>query len=66
MLGKSIDASGGWDSFLDTDVLFYGSLYIDGLLPIGKLVTKVYSFDQINESIRDLEEGKLIRGVVEI
>ncbi|HEY4495237.1 MAG TPA: alcohol dehydrogenase catalytic domain-containing protein [Candidatus Paceibacterota bacterium] len=66
MLGKTIDASGGWDSFLDTDVLFYGSLYIDGLLPIGKLVTKVYSFDQINESIRDLEEGKLIRGVVEI
>lgn len=66
MLGKTIDASGGWDSFLDTDVLFYVSLYLDGLLPIGKLITKVYSFDQINESIEDLESGKLIRGVVKI
>lgn len=66
MLGKTIDASGGWDSFLDTDVLFYGSLYLNGLLPIGKLVTKVYSFDRINESIGDLEEGRLIRGVVKI
>jgi len=66
MLGKTIDASGGWDSFLDKDVSFYASLYLDGLLPIGKLITQVYSFDQINESIRDLEEGKLIRGIVKI
>ena len=66
MLGKTIDASGGWDSFLDKDVSFYASLYLDGLLPIGKLITQVYSFNQINESIRDLEEDKLIRGVVKI
>ena len=66
MLGKTIDATWGGGSFLDKDVPFYAYEYLNGLLPLDKLVTKVYSLDQINEGLKDLEEGKLIRGIVEI
>lgn len=66
MLGKTIDATWAGDSFLDKDVPFYAYEYLSGRLPLDKLVTKVYSFDKINEGLKDLEEGKLIRGIVKI
>lgn len=66
MLGKTIDATWGGGSFLDKDVPFYSSLYLKGKLPIEKLITKIYLFDEINKGLNDLETGKLIRGVMNI
>jgi Zn-dependent alcohol dehydrogenase len=37
-----------------------------GKLPIDKLITRSYSLDQINEAFQDLQNGKLIRGVIKI
>ncbi len=66
MLGKTIDATWGGGSFLDKDVPFYACEYLSGRLQLDKLLTKIYSFDEINEGLKDLEEGKLIRGIVKI
>ena len=62
--GKKLRGTWGGECFLDTDIPFYAQEYLKGKFPFGKLITKIYSFDQINDGIRDLEEGNLIRGVV--
>lgn len=64
--GKKLRGTWGGECFLDEDIPFYASEYLKGNLPIEKLITEVYSFDQINQGLKDLEEGKLIRGIVKI
>lgn len=64
--GKKLRGTWGGECFLDKDVPFYAQEHLKGKLPLGKLITRVYSFDKINDGIRDLEDGKLIRGVVKI
>ena len=64
--GKKICGSWGGGCFLDRDIPFYASEYLEGNFPIEKLITKIYPLDNINEGIKDLEAGKLIRGVVKI
>ncbi len=64
--GKKLRGTWGGECFLDKDVPFYASEYLKGNLPIEKLITEVYSFNQINQGLKDLEEGKLIRGIVRI
>ena len=64
--GKKLRGTWGGECFLDKDIPFYANEYLNSSLPIQKLITKVYSFDQINEGLKDLEEGKLIRGIVKI
>ncbi|MCS7255538.1 MAG: NDMA-dependent alcohol dehydrogenase [Thermomicrobium sp.] len=39
-------------------------LYRDGKLKLDELVTHRYRLDQINQAYQDLEEGKVIRGVL--
>lgn len=64
--GKQLRGAWGGGCFPDKDIPLYADAHLKGKLPIEKLITKVYSFDQINEGLKDLEEGKLIRGVVKI
>ncbi len=64
--GKKLRGTWGGECFLDKDIPFYAEEYLKGNLPIGKLITRVYSFDKINEGIADLEKGDLIRGVVKV
>jgi len=46
------------------DVPRYIDLYMDGKLPIDKLISRYYSLDEINEAFAALERGEVIRGVV--
>lgn len=62
--GKKLLGTWGGECVLDKDIPFYANEYLNGSLPVEKMITKVYSFDQINEGLKDLEEGNLIRGVV--
>lgn len=64
--GKKLQGTWGGGCFPDRDIPLYAELYLNGKLPIVKLITKVYSLDRINEGIEDLERGKLIRGIVKI
>ena len=64
--GKKILGSWGGGSSPDEDIPQYVREYLAGSLPLEKLITKKYSFDQINDGLKDLESGKLIRGIVVI
>lgn len=39
-------------------------LYRDGQLKLGELITRRYRLEEINEGYRDLDDGKIIRGVI--
>ena len=65
-LGKTITGSVQGDIVPQVDIPQYVDLFLEGKLPIDKLITKSYSLDQLNEAYEDLQNGKLIRGVVKI
>lgn len=39
-------------------------LYQDGLLKLDELITRRYGLDEINRGYQDLDDGKIIRGIV--
>jgi len=48
------------------DIPRFVELFMDGKLPIDKLITKIYSLDQVNEAFEALEKGQLMRGVIKL
>ncbi len=64
--GKKLLGTWGGECYLDKDIPFYAEEYLRHNLPIERLVTKVYSFDEINKGLKYLDEGSLIRGLVKI
>jgi len=62
--GKKLSGSWGGGSFPDKDIPAFAAEYLNGRLPLEKLISKTYSFEQINEGLKDLETGKLIKGVI--
>ncbi len=62
--GKRIRGSWGGSTNPDRDIPFYAKMYIDGKLKLEKLITRTYSLTRINQAIHDLEEGKIIRAVI--
>jgi len=63
-LGKTITGSTQGDIKPLVDVPRYVDLYMNGKLPLNKLISKSYRLDQINEAYGALERGEIIRGVV--
>jgi S-(hydroxymethyl)glutathione dehydrogenase/alcohol dehydrogenase len=62
--GKQIQGSWGGDSIPEEDIPKFAQLYRDGKLPLGKLLTRRYSLDQINEALDDLEQRKVGRPLI--
>lgn len=64
--GKQIKGSWGGSCNPDEDLPKFFSLYIEGKLPLEKLLEKRYTLDQINEALDDLENRLVIRPLIEI
>jgi S-(hydroxymethyl)glutathione dehydrogenase/alcohol dehydrogenase len=62
--GKQIRGSWGGASQPDTDVPRFATLYREGRLPVGRLLGKRYSLDQINDALDDLEAGRVMRPLI--
>ena len=41
-------------------------MFMDGKLPVDKLISKRYSLDDINVAFEALEKGEVLRSVVQI
>ena len=46
------------------DFPLYADLFLQGELPLDKLISKTYRLEQINEAFEDMERGVNARGVV--
>jgi S-(hydroxymethyl)glutathione dehydrogenase/alcohol dehydrogenase len=64
--GKQIRGSWGGSSNPDRDIPMFAELYLEGKLPLEKLITKRYSLEAINEALDDLENHRVGRPLIEI
>ena len=64
--GKQIRGSWGGNSNPDRDIPLFAKLYLEGRLPLEKLITKRYPLDAINEALDDLEHHRVGRPLIEI
>ena len=55
----AVECTGACDP--DRDVPRLMELYLEGKLPLGRLITKRYSLDHINEALEDLAHGRIFR-----
>jgi len=46
------------------DIPRYVNLFMEGKLPLDRLVSARYSLEQINEAVKDTLDGKVMRGVI--
>ena len=64
--GKKIFGSWGGGSNPDKDVPRLAKSYNSGSFPLEKLVSKVYSLENINLALEDLENGKVFRPLIKM
>jgi S-(hydroxymethyl)glutathione dehydrogenase/alcohol dehydrogenase len=64
--GKQIRGSWGGSSNPDRDIPMFAKLYLEGKLPLEKLITKRYRLDDINQALDDLEYHRVGRPLIEI
>ena len=64
--GKQIRGSWGGSSNPDRDIPMFAKLYLEGKLPLEKLITKRYRLEDINEALDDLEHRRVGRPLIEI
>jgi S-(hydroxymethyl)glutathione dehydrogenase/alcohol dehydrogenase len=64
--GKQIRGSWGGGSNPDRDIPIFAQLYLEGKLPLEKLITKRYPLEAINEALDDLEHNRVGRPLIEI
>ena len=64
--GKQIIGSWGGSSDPDRDIPIYADLYLEGKLPLGKLITHRYSLEEVNQALDDLEQNKVVRPLIAI
>lgn len=64
--GKRIQGSWGGESDPDKDIPVLARLYLEGELPLEKLINKRYPLERINDALKDIENRKVARGLLEI
>ena len=64
--GKQIRGSWGGGSNPDRDIPMFAKLYLEGTLPLVKLITRRYSLEAVNEALDDLEHHRVGRPLIEI
>jgi len=64
--GKELRGSWGGSSNPDRDIPLFAKLYLEGRLPLEKLLTHRYRLDQINQALDDMEQHRVVRPLIEI
>lgn len=64
LLGKNIVGTVQGEIRAAVDIPRYVDLYMNGKLPIDKLITKSYSLDEINDAFGAFERGEVIKSVI--
>lgn len=64
--GRNIRGSWGGESRPDRDVPRFAQLYLDGRLPLERLVGRRYQLEDVNSALEDLEAGRVARPLLEI
>jgi Zn-dependent alcohol dehydrogenase len=63
---KTITGTVQGDLVAPVDIPIYVDLFMEGKLPIDKLITRTYKLDQINEAFEAMKKGEVIRSVIKM
>ncbi len=66
LLGKTITGTCQGDIIASVDVPRLVDRYMEGKLPVDKLISKTYSLDQVNEAFEAMEKKEILRSVIKI
>jgi S-(hydroxymethyl)glutathione dehydrogenase/alcohol dehydrogenase len=64
--GKRIEGSWGGESLPERDVPRFARLYLEGRLPLDKLITHRYRLEQLNEAMSDMAARRVGRPMVDL
>ena len=56
----------GGEADPDRDIPLFAEKYLEGILPLNKLITKKYQLHEINLAIDDLKSGSVLRPILEL
>ena len=62
--GKKLIGSAGGDSILSKDIPLYTKWFQEGRLELNRMITNVYSLDEINIAFEELLQGKVARNLI--
>ena len=63
--GRRIQGSWGGASSPDRDIPLMSKMYLEGKLPLEKLLSRPYNFNEINQALEDLRLRKISRAIVQ-
>jgi len=66
LMGKTITGTVQGDIVPLVDIPRYVDMFMNGKLPIDKLITRTYSLDQVNEAFEALEKKEVLRSVIKL
>jgi Zn-dependent alcohol dehydrogenase len=66
LMCKTITGTVQGDVVAPVDIPIYVDLFMEGKLPIDKLITRTYKLDQINEAFEAMKKGEVIRSVIKM
>ncbi len=64
--GKRLVGTWGGETDMDRDVPQYVEGFLAGKLPLSQLISGDYGLERINELLDDLEQGRIVRGVIDM
>ncbi len=64
--GKRLLGTWGGESDPDRDIPHFAELFMQGILPLQRLITHEYGLAQINAALDDLEHGKVTRALIDM
>jgi len=66
LMGKTITGTVQGDIVPQVDIPRYVDMFLNGKLPIDKLITRSYSLEQINDAFEALEKKEVLRSVIKL
>jgi S-(hydroxymethyl)glutathione dehydrogenase/alcohol dehydrogenase len=64
--GKCLKGTWGGASVPDRDVALFARMYLDGKLPLERLLSNRYDLEEINQAIDDLGSGSAFRPLIRL
>jgi len=64
--GRRIIGTFGGETQPDRDIPLYAELYLNGKLDLSSMISRIFSLDQINDALSDLERGAVVRGLLDL
>ncbi len=65
LFGKKLIGTGEHNTFPHEDFSYYSQMFLEGKLPLEKLISRIYKLEQINDALDALSKGEVFRSLID-